>query len=1004
MASAPPVLTDDDIMRFRGQSAQPPAIPRVIQGPPREPPPQTEVNTQRDRVALDLERQRLDLQRAQIERERLAAQQAGRVAADPAGDAPATQRRDAGFYLRAARSNGLYEQHQVEPRGVVGQTLADAFPRIANANADPERQVAEAAQADFIGATLRYESGAAVPPAELEQQRMRYFPQPGDSPDVIAFKATLRRNAIEALQRSAGPAANGIDISLPRDQMSPNGQLGAGALDAGAAALRGAGHDVPHGPSGPASAPTSGPGGGLTVTDPRESGMAAGVPQQANQEVAATAAPGTLYAGPLSNRFNAEFQAAVNAGASREDLNNLLRRHSDELTQAYQMLGRLYPGVDFGQHDPGTVPDDLWRRIESSRRAGRTLQFTPAPLDPQPGGGLLSSGMSDAGAAGVANALDSASFGAPNLVSGDYSRRLGNLRENHPVASTIGALAGGLVAPGGPRPGMGLLEQSARSGAQGAVYGFGESGGDPEAALAGFGIGAAAPGAFNVAGRAARPVTNALTSPFRRGAVSPEQNALAQALRDEGIPGSRPLLDPTVRDRMAYLESSAGSGGPIRAGLDATRRGVEAGAGRLGAGGTVEEVGTMGQRVQDAGQRYIDQSRTQATRLYDRASSLAGDTPIHASDAVAEIDDQLSRLRRNEGSNGGRIKLLEELRGDLVDANGNLIPKSVADIRDIRTGLRDRINQHGLTFNRVERQIGDILDRARGDIERDLGGANAPAVQAYRRADEFYAQRAGEIRQVIQRVIGPRDNPLSGEQVMARIRTMASSKGDIGRLNRMMAHFTPEERADIAATIAEGAGQRSANEPFSPARFVTWANTLSPRAQAAFFGRDGAQSIQNLSRISQALDATQKSLNNTRSGVVSNWRGWLRDLTGGGPVGFVAGLAGGGSATASGLAGAAIGGTAALTGLAVRRLSAKALMNTDLSRWLAAAPRATTAQAVRAHIGRLSAIAASSPAISQEVTGLRQALLSAINDNTAMLPQAGRAAASPDQGPDQPNQ
>lgn len=982
MASQAPGLPPGFVLDTAPQPSAPSAPPRGFIPGTRVPPPQTPTNAARDEVGLQHDRAQLERDRIQMERDRLQLDQTRRTSSDPAGDAPATQRRDAGFYLRAHRADDLYRMHQVEPRGVVGQTLADAFPRIGNATADSERQQAEAAQADFIGATLRYESGAAVPPAEFEMQRSRYFPQPGDSPETIAFKAGLRRNAIEALQRSAGPAANGIDTTIPEEMQTPAYNTGEAMLATGARALQNGGQ-VPAGtpPTGPNQPPGPGMGqvGALPPLTDVERANAAGH----NEPGAGANAELPDADRVLADRQAGQATALARQGASADQIDAWLRQQGlNPLSAEGRAMVEAYRQRGQSRRFPGFSPNYPVR--QKSQQEIVMDQLT---------------GRGGASEAAMANALDSASLGLPGLFSEDYRNRLADTRENHPVASTVGAIAGGLFAPGGARAGMGLLEQSARTGAQGAVYGFTSSGGDPENALLGGAIGTAAPGAFNLAGRAARGVRNALLP--ASSTANPEARAVAQALADEGVPGSRPLVDSSVRDRMAYLESSTGSGGPIRQGLNATRSGVEQRAGQLGVGGTAEEVGTMGERVQDAGRRYIDQSRTQAGRLYDRAANLAGDTPVQARDAVAEIDSQIAQLQRNPNSNAGEIRFLESLRSDFVDGQGNLIPKTVADIRDIRTGLRGRIGEHNLTYSRVESRVMDILDRARGDVERDLGGAGSPAVQAYRRADEFYAQRANEIKQVVQYVIGPRDNPLSGEQVMTRLRTMASNKGNISRLTRMLAHFTPEERADLAATIAEGAGRRGPGEVFQPGQFVAWARTLSPRARAAFFGQDGARSIENLSRISQALAATEGRLNNSRSGLVANWRGWLRDLTGGGPIGAIAGLASGGSMTASGVAGAVIGGGAALTGLGLRRLSAKAMMNPNLSRWLAAAPRATTSQAVRSHIDRLTVIARANPVIAQEITGLRQALMNAINDN---VPQAGRAAASPDEGPDQSDQ
>jgi hypothetical protein len=79
-------------------------------------------------------------------------------------------------------------------------------PVIGNMLTSPEFQQAEQAQRDFINAILRRESGAAIAASEFESARKQYFPQPGDSPQVLEQKKQNRLNAIKGVARSAGPA------------------------------------------------------------------------------------------------------------------------------------------------------------------------------------------------------------------------------------------------------------------------------------------------------------------------------------------------------------------------------------------------------------------------------------------------------------------------------------------------------------------------------------------------------------------------------------------------------------------------------------------------------------------------------------------------------------------------------------------------------------------------------------------------------------------------------
>lgn len=79
----------------------------------------------------------------------------------------------------------------------------------------PEAQKAEQAQRDFINAILRLESGAAIGKDEFDNARKQYFPQPGDSEDVVSQKASNRQKAIQGLKIMAGPVAGLVRPSSP---------------------------------------------------------------------------------------------------------------------------------------------------------------------------------------------------------------------------------------------------------------------------------------------------------------------------------------------------------------------------------------------------------------------------------------------------------------------------------------------------------------------------------------------------------------------------------------------------------------------------------------------------------------------------------------------------------------------------------------------------------------------------------------------------------------------
>ena len=74
-----------------------------------------------------------------------------------------------------------------------------------------QSQQAQQAQNNFINAVLRQESGAAINSSEFANAKQQYFPQPGDSPEVIAQKKRNRELVIKGFARQAGPG--GADVA-----------------------------------------------------------------------------------------------------------------------------------------------------------------------------------------------------------------------------------------------------------------------------------------------------------------------------------------------------------------------------------------------------------------------------------------------------------------------------------------------------------------------------------------------------------------------------------------------------------------------------------------------------------------------------------------------------------------------------------------------------------------------------------------------------------------------
>jgi len=62
----------------------------------------------------------------------------------------------------------------------------------------------DAEKKNFITAVLRPQSGASISPSEFASEELKYFPQPGDSKEVVIAKQNARYAEIKSSLQSAG--------------------------------------------------------------------------------------------------------------------------------------------------------------------------------------------------------------------------------------------------------------------------------------------------------------------------------------------------------------------------------------------------------------------------------------------------------------------------------------------------------------------------------------------------------------------------------------------------------------------------------------------------------------------------------------------------------------------------------------------------------------------------------------------------------------------------------
>jgi hypothetical protein len=911
---------------------------------------------QRERDARQIENDRLknEKDRFQLDKDKAAYAATGGV------DASVEQGKAAGFALRAERANKAYEGAKLDPDSMIGKFGNAVAPDITASFSNDDRNAQRSREKDFIAALLRYESGAAIPPSEYGTAYQIYFPSPNAGPKEIEAKRIARANAIEGLRLGAGPNVARID-AMPSAAKSQ--ELGI-VID-------------------PAQADENGV---IINPAPNTPDMTGGVPTGTDVRFGFQGSEGgfdrTAYLASIGLDPNKEatLMAGLNAITGDPELT------ADDMIKVYADIGAPLPNAaDFQKQLEFARKGYRFGPVDSSVAEADNKQVADeaAAMD----AGLGEAGLSELTQQGMMIGLGDEAAGVgigfsrllqgENPVEGyrigrDAQRlRLDQAREREGVLGTAAEIAGG-GASFGTAALTSTVPQTTRqlvnSGAlQGALSGFGYGEGAGGSALGASGgalLGAGATfgltkGAQFVGSRIGRKATA-------------EAIDTARAANEEGLVLPRAILDPNAGVRATALDSTM-AGRPV---IDRTMKGVadavEGRVGNLSAGNVIPDGENVGNLVRTAAERSIKDSGVAANRAYTKAENLAGDAKVAPTNALASIKSAVDELSETSGLNIPEINFLKTLEADFSK------DLSVGALRRARTKMRKLISKGELTFGESEARVLGIMESAADDIRSGLSAqGKADAARAFDVADKGYRERMEYINGTLQKLIGRRQDNFSGETIAKKLAAMRGKGGDAGGLRKFFTTLDPDEKADIAATVADGLGKNRKGE-FSLAILANNIENLPASARATIFGADGAKSLANLKTIATAFDKVKRNTSNT--GLGNDWRSILGSVVFGGGVPLVAG---GGGGTAAALAV-----TAGGAKLGRDYVSARMAMSPKFQRWLGKAVIARTPQQIADSMRGLNRIAATEPAIGGEVNALSNYLLQAANDTGPMAAAA----------------
>lgn len=175
----------------------------------------------REEISIRADARRFEQQQNLLDA-RLAAQERIAQAKENNRKPTAEEFKVAGFAKRMSDAEKVFNElgkKGFEASDVWGSTYDKLTPNVWRFK---DRQKFDQAKRNFINAVLRRESGAAISNSEFENGSIQYFPQPGDSKEVLDQKAANRKAALSAFATEGAQALGkmGTDVNAILNNIS----------------------------------------------------------------------------------------------------------------------------------------------------------------------------------------------------------------------------------------------------------------------------------------------------------------------------------------------------------------------------------------------------------------------------------------------------------------------------------------------------------------------------------------------------------------------------------------------------------------------------------------------------------------------------------------------------------------------------------------------------------------------------------------------------------------
>jgi hypothetical protein len=356
-------------------------------------------------------------------------------------------------------------------------------------------------------------------------------------------------------------------------------------------------------------------------------------------------------------------------------------------------------------------------------------------------------------------------------------------------------------------------------------------------------------------------------------------------------------------------------------------------------GGTIQETG---KKIQEGATQFKGLVEDRVKNLYDALDEFipSKDTKLSTGNFRSMINDEaVADSLTNNKQTSSVLQNYQRRLNSFGDEQGNLPYKNIKSLRSnigrkMQTALLD-----GDETSSLKKLYGALSEDMKSVV---VANGGEKGLQSFNKANSAFARS--------QEFLEANINPLIEAQTPEKVYDLAlrGAKQGGSRVKPIMTILNPTQKDFVRGTIVKRMGAQNAGlqdetgEVFSPNKFLTEWNKLSPEARKNIFTPDQVKSIDTLNKAISNIKETSKLANKSNNAPWFAWSGLL-GVGAFSPLGVPKALLTAGGA----------------------RISAEMFTNPNFIKWLANPPKSP--KDYSKHIEKLSAIAAANSAIREDV-------------------------------------